>query len=431
MTRMRMLLLCVVFVAVWSQAQQPVATPALLSPQAAYEDSSKPLDIVRKSVANWSPSELTALGVSMKKAGDACEERINLTYAGDDLIAMSRLCSFGQQWSETKTSAAKYIQSSDAEKPQLALAYAFQLEAALHMHDVSEIMADAKAMLASVPYDNNVNATSDDTIAYLQLAYTPQALALETVRQPLLLAALAAEKPLISRHSLYASGIAQAELMQYMNQTEQAAASIAALDQALGDEAKLSPDDLVPIGQTRKLYGLLGKPLPKVTLTMSLANATEKPQIDTHFGALTALLLFPDWCAQCIAVAKTKYLWKAEQLDQGIARLFVLLAAPPPDLEALRAEQLPAIAKPVAAVANPGAPAPKTASEQLLNTQTFVVPPETIADFAANDLPFVIVVDHDGVVRFASSGPENLLQPGDFLDRIVEHVAETWPPPKP
>ena len=62
--------LLVVFASLCGQAQQPA--PMLLSPQAALDDASRPLDIVRKSVANWSPSELAALGVSMKKAGDAC-----------------------------------------------------------------------------------------------------------------------------------------------------------------------------------------------------------------------------------------------------------------------------------------------------------------------------------------------------------------------
>ena len=425
---MRLLALTVLFTSLWSQAQQATAPP-LLSPQAAYDDAERPLEIVRKSVANWSPSELTALGVSMKKAAEACGERTNLVYAGDDLIAMSKLCSFGQQWPQSKASATKYIKSEDADKPQLALAYALQLEAALHLRDVAEIMADAKAMLAGVTYDGNVNAAADDTISYMQLAYTKQALALETIRQPLLLAALAAEKPVIPRRNLYASGVEQAELMQYMNQSADAAASITSLDQALGDEAKLSPDDVVPIGQARKQYGLLGNPLPKLTLSMSLANVTERPNLDTHFGAGTALLLFPDWCAQCLALTSSKNLWKAEQLDQGVTRLFVLLAEETPDRDTLRAEQFTQMAKPVSAVTAPATPAtPKTPSELLLNTQTLVVPPETIANFAAEDFPFVVVIDHAGIVRFAGSGPENLLMPGDFLDRIVEHVAQTWPP---
>jgi hypothetical protein len=313
-------------------------------------------------------------------------------------------------------------------KTQLSLAYGLQLDAALHMHDLKEIMTDAKAMLAGVAYDANVNTAADDAVSYLQLAYTDEAIALEAIRQPLLLAAMGAEKPSIPRRSLYASGLAQAELLQYVNKPTEAAASVAALDAALGDVAKVSTDDMVPIGEARKQYGLLGNPLPALTLSMSLANVTEVPQLDPQFGAGTALLLFPDWCAQCVGLRKD--LWKAEQVKQGIVRLYVLLAEKTPDKAMLAAEAFaPRPTGPVAPV-DPSTPAkPKTPSELLLNTQTLVVPPETTELFAAGDFPFVVMVDHAGIVRFAGSAPETVLRPGDFLDRLVEHVAEYWPPP--
>ena len=417
---------------VWGWAQTPVAPVPLVSPRAAYDDATRPVEIVRKAITNWSDVELTALTVAMKKAAIACGERKAADYNGDDLVALSRLCSFGQQWPASKDAAAKYIGEmypvEGPAKTQLSLAYGLQLDAALHMHDLKEIMADAKAMLAGVAYDANVNTAADDAISYLQLAYTDEAMALETIRQPLLLAALEAEKPVIPRRSLYASGLAQAELLQYVNKPVEAAASVAALDAALGDVTKVLADDMVPIGEARKQYGLLGNPLPALTLSMSLANPAEVPRLDPQFGAGTALLLFPDWCAQCVGIRGD--LWKAEQTKQGIVRLYVLLAEKTPDKEALAAKALgikPYPAAPVDPAAKPEKP--KTASELLLNTQTMVVPPETTELFAAGDFPFVVMVDYAGIVRFAGSAPETVLRPGDFLDRLVEHVAEYWPPP--
>ncbi len=430
------------------QAQQPVGTAPvaaapLVSPQAAYDDASRPVDIVRKSIANWSDAEMNALGVAMKKAAIACGERKAAMYGGDDLVALSKLCSFGQQWPAAKEAAALYIGADvppeGPGKTQLSLAYGLQLDAALHMHDMKEIVADANAMLAGVAYDANVNTAADDAVSYMQLAYTDEAIKLETIRQPLLLAALAAEKPVIPRRNLYASGLAEAELLQYMNRPDDAAASVARLDAALGDVTKISTDDMAPIGEVRKQYGLLGNPLPKLTLSLSLANPTEVPAFDPQFGAGTALLLFPDWCAQCVGMRRD--LWKAEQTKQGIVRLYVLLAEKTPDKDALAAEAL--APRPGSAGSLPthddkavmnGAPREspeklKTPSELLLNTQTLVVPPETTELFAAGDFPFVVMVDYAGIVRFAGSAPETALRPGDFLDRLVEHVAEFWPPP--
>jgi hypothetical protein len=374
---------------------------------------------------------MNALGVAMKKAAIACGERKVAMYSGDGLVALSKLCSFGQDWPQAKEAAAAYIGAEvPAEGPaktQLSLAYGLQLDATMHMHNLKEIVANAKAMLAGVPYDANVNTAADSAISYMQLAYTDEAIKLETIRQPLLLAALQVEKPVIPRSRLYASGLSQAELLQYVNKPDEAAASVATLDAALGDVAKISTDDMVPIGEARKQYGLLGKPLPVLTLSMSLANPTETPQLDPQFGAGTALLLFPDWCAQCVAMRGD--LWKAEQTKQGIVRLFVLLAERGPDKEVMAAEAIapkPKVADPATAQLAPEKL--KTPSELLLNTQTLVVPPETTALFAAGDFPFVVMVDHAGIVRFAGSAPETAVRPGDFLDRLVEHVAEYWPP---
>ncbi len=441
----------------WGVAQQPVATapaaatmPAagtMVSPQAAFEESTRPVELVRKSIANWSDAELTALGVAMKKAAIACEERKPEGYAGDDLVVLAKLCSFGQQWPESKAAAARYIAAEDAGKTQLSLAYALQLDAALHLHDLKEIVADARAMLEGVPYDATVNEAADGAISYMQLAYTDEAIALEAIRQPLLRAAIAQAKPVTARHTLYASGLEEAKLLQYMNRPPEATASVSALDAAFHDglvasgvdETQMSADEMVPIGEARRQYGLLGKPLPAIPLSLSLANVAEAPALNARFGAGTALLVFPDWCAQCVAARKD--LWKAEKTDQGFVQLLVLLAENMPDKALLAQEaDIPrspanAVAQPThvdktAASAEPGGPPEKqkTAAELLLGSQTIVVPPETTALFAADDFPFVVMLDHAGIVRFAGSAPETVLRPGDFLDRLVEHVAEFWPP---
>jgi hypothetical protein len=430
----------------WGQqaSAQGQAPAPVLSPQAAYDDSTRPVEIVRKSVANWSEVEQYALAVAMKKAALACGERRTTVYAGDELVALSKLCAFGQQWPDSKTAAAKYIAAvvtaDGPAKTQLALAYGLQLDADLHLHGLDEIMKDAKAMLAGVAYDATVNDACDVAITYLQLAYTKEALELQAVRQPLLLKVLSSEKPVVPRRALYASGLAQAELLQYVDKPEEAEASVAALDAALvaqvGDEAKLSADDLVPIGEARKQYGLLGKPLPKLTLAMSLTNPNEVPALDPKFGAGTAFLLFPDWCAQCVAMHGE--LWKAAQTKQGVVRLFVLLAEATPNKDAMiaaikaRDAQLEGLRTHTALPDTPKPEVPekpKTAAELMVGTQTYVVPPETLATFAAGDFPFVVMVDYAGIVRFAGSGTETMLKAGDFLDRLVEHVAETWMPP--
>jgi hypothetical protein len=104
---------------------QTSTTPPQLSPQAAYDQAVTPIDITHRSIANWSDTEVAALGVAVIQAKQACLDRATITYAGDDLISYARLCAFGQQWPIALTAATTYIKSTNPAKPQLAQAYAY------------------------------------------------------------------------------------------------------------------------------------------------------------------------------------------------------------------------------------------------------------------------------------------------------------------
>jgi len=290
-------------------------------------------------------------------------------------------------------------------------------------------------MLAGVAYDANVNTAADDAISYLQLAYTDEAIALEEIRQPLLRAAIA-EPPLgMTRHVLYASGLEQAELLQYMNRPMEAQASVAALTAAMVatglDERTLPADERVPIEAARKQYRLLGQPLPELTLSMSLANPTEVARLDPQFGAGTALLLFPDWCAQCVRLAGGIGPALQHFGMEGV-HVYAVMAGQVPERTVLFPPKPKAAVKPVAgaAPAEPQRDLPLTPAQILLHTPTLIVPPETMGLFSATDFPLVVVTDHAGVVRFLGVAPETALQPNNYLDQIAEHITKQWPAAK-
>ena len=70
---------------------------------------------------------------------------------------------------------------------------------------------------------------------------------------------------------------------------------------------------------------------------------------------------------------------------------------------------------------------PKTAAEQLRCTPTLIVPPATLAQFAATDFPLLIATDSKGIIRFIQPASETALNQGDFLDQITMHIATQWP----
>jgi hypothetical protein len=112
----------------------------------------RPLEITRRAISNWSDAETTALAIAIKQATEACSARTPAQFTGDDLIAYARLCALGQQWPTVLNAATSYITSTDASKPQLAQAYAYQIGAALHTNEPKAILADSVAMLNAVPY---------------------------------------------------------------------------------------------------------------------------------------------------------------------------------------------------------------------------------------------------------------------------------------
>ncbi len=410
-----------------ASAAPPTPPPAApqLSPEAAYEQSVRPLEIVRRSMANWSDSEVGAFAVSMKKAGVECLARKPEQFTGDDLISYAKLCSLGQKWEVMGAAAGLYIDSNDVKKPQLATAYGFKLEAELHAQDLTGIVGIHQAMIMSLPYDAVVETVSNEALAYLQLAFTNDALGILASRQTSILEELKSAKPQLPRHSLYADGLAKAALEQYAGKPDEADVTVAELDAALaaGAPSGLAPDDAIPVQLARQQYALLGKSLPKIQYEISLKDIREKARINEDPGAATALLLFPDWCAQCVRMAPD--LWDVlGRMGPKDIRVYGLVAETLPDKAKLLTAQMKPMGPP------PADAPPRSPSELMLHTPVLVVPTETLATFAAADYPFLIVVDHSGVVRFAAPAPESVLQPGDFLDRVVEHVAEQWPKPK-
>ncbi len=435
--------------------EPPISAPNQLSPKATYDGAMHPLEVTRHSIANWSDTEKQALQVTIKQAATECIARDPKSFTGDALIDLARLCALGQSWPAVVQTTALYISADTPAKPLLNQAYAMQIDAQLRLKDEKSALAGAQAMLGAVPYDTLVAEVVDEAIEYMQFLYTADALTLDAARQPLLLDEIrhtlflsvmkmkAAENgqadpalatPPQSLHELYTDGLAYAALQQLANQPEAAATTVKLLDAEIPRTPV--PDDAIPIASARKRYAFLGKPLPPISLLDSLSMPNKLPELPAH-GAMTALLLFPDWCAQCIA------------LGPGLPQSVFLIEGREAYLYALLAETLPSRPKrpPVrdGPTAKDGPPAKDlppekpTPREMLAETPTVVVPPAVLTQFAAEDFPFLIIADAHGIIRVIQPVDEDIVQPGGTLDSALAVVGRTWPirptegtePPKP
>jgi hypothetical protein len=388
-------------------AQTPPAPPPQLSPQSAYEQATRPLEITRRDVENWSDSEASALAVAIKQANEQCTARTPSQYSGEDLIAYARLCALGLQWPTVEEAVTLYLHAQRTAKPPktladfpgLSQAYAYLIDTSLHLNDPTVALVTALEMVQTVPYADITSQATNETIRYLQLIQTPNALRLLAKRQAVLLSLLrsptaanpAASQQTLPLHDLYTDGIALAALQQFANQPEAAAATIAELNAAL--PPNLSPDDSIPIAESRRQYALLGTQLPDIAPSVYLLRkpVTSLPPVSTNFGAASAFLLFPDWCTQCVRKGP-QFITTLSRTARYDVHFYALLAqaTPPP---------APAKTSPAAATDQSQTPL-KTPAELLRGTPTLIVPNDILTRFAATDFPFLIVTDYKGIIRF-------------------------------
>jgi hypothetical protein len=411
-----------------------------LSPKAAYDQAMHPLDLTRQSISNWSDTETAALTVTIANAAASCAPRDAKNYIGTDLVDIARLCALGQLFSQVISAATRYIDSPEAAtgaKQQLAFAYAALINAQLHLKDEPAALASVKNMLTAVPYDATVADAIDSAINYMQFLHTADALALATARQPLLLAQIQqlassttqASSSQPSLHDLYADGLALPALQQLAKSpSTDVTATIAALDAAL--PTTLTPDDAIPIAAARRRYALLGKPLPDIAhpqhpadpkhpakLTM-LAYPGTLPELPAR-NTITALLLFPDWCAQCLRMVN-KFPETVFTVSGHEAYLYGLLAPTMP--------QASALPKPAA----PGGTVPfdpHNATSLLQNTPVLVVDPSFLDQFAATDVPLFILTDTQGIIRVIQPVDEAAIAPGSTIDSSIACIGVRFPRP--
>ena len=421
-------------------AAQTPPTPPTLSPEAAYNQAVTPVEITHRSISNWSDVEIAALGTAVIQAKQACLDRAALTFTGEDLISYAKLCAFGQQWPVTLTAATTYIKSADPEKPQLAQAYAYQIQANLNLKDEKAALGHSLDMLRAIPYTPLTDEVITASINYLQIAFPYDALVLQNIRQPILLRLLRASQtqtppapgtPVpVPPHTLFEHALVDAALQQYINQPQAAASVVTNLDAAT--PTTLPPDEAIPIATARRQYALLGTHLPAVSVSAALATPTAAARINPDFGSSTILILFPPWCAQCIRMSKA-IAPTLVRLHESNVHIYGLLADNPP----------PPTSKPTPSTHNRrpaqtqqetlttlDKPDPPSAADQLRGTPSLVVAPSTLTDFAAADFPFLIATDHDGIIRLLLPAvPDNAFVFGGAIDQITTQITTEWPAP--
>lgn len=384
---------------------QPAPTPGEI-----YKAAMHPLDVVRSSLDNWSDAELGALAVGVHKAHDACEASGPEDYTGEDLYDLVRLCALGQDWEKANAAAQAYIRSK--QEPHRAQAYALSINAMVHMNAVDLAVETTREMLAQLPYDAEVAYAVRYMKDDLEQASDPAALKLALEEHPAIIAALKQNVPLKAAHgdavmslgSLYDSAMELAFWQRYAGDDAAASTTAADTDQAILPETPLSAEDATRIAAVRLRYGLLGSRLPEIKAMRPLESATAKPAIPNDDGALSVLVLFPDWCGGCRKMMKPLTEFAKVNKSTPIRAFGLVFEDDSVIPEQAGHDQL---------------------LKELKGTSTLVVSPATVQGLGAEEFPLGIILDREGKVRFIGPLPVNAFNGDGYIEKTIQQMMRT------
>jgi thiol-disulfide isomerase/thioredoxin len=240
---------------------------------------------------------------------------------------------------------------------------------------------------------------------------SPAAVELAKDEHQAIVAALSEKAPLkatqgdavMSLSALYDSAMELAFWQRYAGDADGATTTVTEIDSALPPDSPMLAGDVTQIAAVRLRYGLLGAKMPKLEPMRSLESttakaATAKSEVATGDGALTVLVLFPDWCGGCRKMMKPLTEFAKANKETRI-RAFGLVF--------LDDSVIPSPA----------------GHEQLLKelkgTSTLVVPPSTVQTLGANEFPLGVVLDREGRVRFIGVLPVNGFNGDGFVEKTI------------
>ncbi len=436
------------------------ALPPDSDPATALEDAIHPFDVIHRASQNWSDVERNAFTLARQRGKESCTAIKSAALNPDQLVAYARLCAFGDNWEAVKKATNEYLalpreqQHDDhgASSGQVSTAFDLKIQAELRLQQPDEALLDSRAMLQVVPYNIDAVEALDATITYLQFSDSENALALIRDRHPMLLAKISASgnpdstdpSLNIPVSTLYSEALQLSTILQYLNRPKEADAELEKIEASL--PASLPPHEAISIGNYRNRYLLLGKQPPTLATAewlMSADGAGIAPRLDA-IGETTALLIFPDWCIQCVALQpQLMRTWKRLRADDN--RFFALLATDErsnasqhkdaePKSKSLNKQSSSGSQLPPLPGGKPGIPhidlnlsGDNRPITLLQGTPTFVVPSKTLQSFFTSEVPLVVILDRHGLVRVIQAAGDNYLDPGAALDQMLAGVNEKWP----
>lgn len=375
----------------------------LPDPSDIYKQAMHPLELVRRSLDNWSDSEVAALRVGVTMAKEACAKLKAEVYAGDGLYQLARLCSLGQEWTLTDRASKLYIDSGGGK--YVTSAYVLRLNALIRLGSIDSAMQLAQLMIKELPYDAELAYGIESLKSTLQKADDPRALQIAEGEHDALINALRYGKPLksvqgeavMSIGELFESGMDLAFLQEYAGKSEDARRTLARFRSAV-QEISLSEDDGLEINAAVTRFQLLGSKLPEIKIEQDLRSGLRQTKPTADFGSTAVFVFFPDSCFQCRSMMTDLLKFAVEHGRENI-RAYGLAYRDPSPLQGLSK--------------------PSEDWNDIKGLPALVVSPEVVKTFGIAGVPLGVVCDSSGTVRYVGELQAASFHEQGVLDRLT------------
>jgi hypothetical protein len=167
----RVLPLLALLIAVYAAAQQPVPVP--LAPSEAMKAARAPFDAARAQPDDLTAADQLALSVGIQQAATACAAIEPKAYQTKpaELLALARLCMFGQGFEPARQALVFYLEIS--KPPERETALALLVQAFLGLKEPGEAVAQELSLLRDYPIDPQIDLALDAVLNATEGASDP------------------------------------------------------------------------------------------------------------------------------------------------------------------------------------------------------------------------------------------------------------------
>lgn len=144
-------------------APPPAASPSnsapAMTPSDAYRYAMQPFNDARGAPDDLTTADKWALGIGIQRANQQCEILKIQKLAGEDLLALGRLCVLGQDFEPARGALVPYVILPDAKSAELGRL--LLTKAFLGLQDLSSAESQIESLLSLFPYDASIHLGID------------------------------------------------------------------------------------------------------------------------------------------------------------------------------------------------------------------------------------------------------------------------------